>query len=584
MRTSGSPRTGFDIRMTDAKGRSAFTITAYKMRRHFSLLRGAALALLLCCFPCLAAGITDQKTAPSESSETPKDTLGRMTPRGALLGFLNASRKGNAEVAALYLNTPLRGEDAATLARQLSIVLDRRLPPRLTQISDAPEGSIPDPLRPDEDLIGTIDTAGGQLDITVERVDRGKAGKVWLFSRKTLSSIPAVFQELNTPGVEQILPEFLVKTRILAIPLFEWLAVLLGLPLLYLLTGLLNRGASVGTERLLHRFNRSHSGRKLQVLPAPVRLLVLALIIHLLTTSVALPLLARQFWSTAVLLICAVAAIWLLFIISSRSERYVVTHRYALSGSAAVVRLFRRLIDATFLFAGLLFILHHFGINPTAALAGIGVGGIAVALAAQKTLENVIGGVSLIADKALRVGDFMNLGDVQGTVEEVGLRSTRIRTLDRTVVNLPNGQLANMRLETFSVRDKYWFHPVLTLRLDTTLVQLRSVVAGLTTLLKGHRFVDPPSVRVRFFRLGTFSFDIDIFAYVFAPDWSAFLEIQEELLFEIMESLQRVGTAIAFPSQSLYVSRGFNKPNPMAYPVRDTDIPPDRQKVVTGRF
>jgi small-conductance mechanosensitive channel len=101
------------------------------------------------------------------------------------------------------------------------------------------------------------------------------------------------------------------------------------------------------------------------------------------------------------------------------------------------LRLVRRLIDGLILFAGLLFTLHHFGINLTATLAGLGVGGIAVALAAQKTLENVIAGVFLIADQAVRVGDVLSLGDVQGTVEELGLRSTRIRTIDRTVVSLP---------------------------------------------------------------------------------------------------------------------------------------------------
>jgi MscS family membrane protein len=274
-----------------------------------------------------------------------------------------------------------------------------------------------------------------------------------------------------------------------------------------------------------------------QILRVPIRLLLVAMVIWLLLESLALPLLARQFWSTTAFLIAVVACLWWLLLLNGSAERWLVTRRPDLSGSASVLRLSRRLIDGIVLFGGLLFVLYHFSINITAALAGLGVGGIAVALAAQKTLENVISGVSLIADQAVRAGDFLNLGDVQGIVEDVGLRSTKIRTLDRTLVSLPNGQIANMKLETISARDKFWFHPVIGLRYDTTSGQLRSVLADTREFLGQHRSVDPQSVRVRFIRLGAFSLDLDFFAYAWASDWSGFLEIQEELLFGIMQIL-----------------------------------------------
>jgi MscS family membrane protein len=264
--------------------------------------------------------------------------------------------------------------------------------------------------------------------------------------------------------------------------------------------------------------------------------------------------LARQFWSTTALMIAIVACMWLLMILNGWGEHYLVWRRHNISGSASVLRLVRRLIDGMILFAGLLYCLFHFGVNPTAAFAGIGVGGIAVALAAQKTLENVIAGVSLIADQAVRVGDTLKVGDTLGTVEGVGLRSTRIRTLDRTVVSLPNGQIANMSLETLSVRDKYWFHPVVGLRYETNSVQLRSVVANVRRLLTGDSRIESTSVRVRFLRMGAFSLDVDVFAYVNASDWNHFLEIQEELLLSIIDIVQQAGTEIAFPSQTMYVA------------------------------
>ena len=516
----------------------------------------AAIATLILLFSAVvwAQPGTPKPETPEAQPEPVKDPLGRSTPRRALLGFLTTVRRGNAEIAALYLNTSLRGADAQALAHELAVVLDRRLPARLDQISDEPEGSVPDPLRPDEDVIGTINTSKGDLDIFIERVDRGKSGKVWLFSAKTLKSIPDVFEELSTPPVEKILPELLVKTRLAGIPLFEWLALFLGMPLLYLLTALLDRLISLLVGACRRRLFQNVTLKNPQVLPPPIRLLLLALSIYWLLSRIGLPLLARQFWSTTALIIVIVACTWLLMLMTRLGERYLVARRPSMSGSAAVLRLIRRVTNGLLLLAGLLFALHHFGIDPTAALAGLGVGGIAVALAAQKTLENVIAGISLIADQAVRVGDTLKIGDILGTVEDVGLRSTRIRTLDRTLVSVPNGQIANMSLETLSARDKFWFHPVVGLRYETTPAQLLSTITGIDKLLTAHSSVDSSSVRVRFLRLGAFSLDLDIFAYVIADDFGTFLQTQEGLLFSIIDIVQQAGAEIAFPSQTMYLA------------------------------
>ena len=516
--------------------------------------RTAIVTLIVLLCPFAWTQIVPAKSTPAEvKPELPADTLGRSSPRGAVLGFLAAARKGNTAIAALYLNTPLRGPDAEALAQQLAVVLDRRLPARLNQLSDKPEGSLPDPLKPDEDLVGTISTASGDLDILVERVDRGKVGKVWLFSRNTLQSIPDVFEELGAPAVERILPEFLIKTRLATIPLFEWLAVLC-VPSLYLLTGLLGRLIGWAVGACCRYLFRNTGPTNPRFLPPPIRLLLVALSVYWLTSIVGLSLLARQFWTTAIFIIVTIAITWLLMLLNRWGEGYAVAHRPSMSESAAVLRLARRVINGLLFFAAVLFTLHHFGVNPTAALAGLGVGGIAVALAAQKTLENVIAGISLIADHAVHVGDTLKLGDIVGAVEDVGLRSTRIRTMDRTVVSVPNGQIANMSLETLSARDKFWFHPLVGLRYETTPAQLRSIVTGVRELLTAHPKLDSLSVRVNFLRLGASSVDVEIFAYVFAIDWVDFLEIQGELLLSVMDIIKQTGAEIAFPSQTMYLA------------------------------
>jgi MscS family membrane protein len=506
----------------------------------------------LFCLPACAQLHKPASVPPPAQPEIPKDSLGRTTPRGAVLGFLSAARNGQDELAAQYLNTGLRGKAAAVLAHQLFVVLDRRLPARLNQLSDQPEGSSADMLKPDQELVGTIRADDHNVDIFVERVDRGKSGYIWLFSNKTLDSVPDLFDAVNQVSVDRILPDFLITTRLANISLFEWLAVLVGMPFLYFLTVVLSRLLT----RLLGFVRRQLSKRSdlsnPDVLPKPVRLLFLAFIIQWANSKVSLPLLARQFWSSTSTIIVIASSAWLLILVAGWGEEYTrrLLRKRNLAGSTSMLHLTRWVVDLLIICAGVFATLHYFGVNPTAALAGLGVGGIAVAFAAQKTLENVIGGVSLIFDQAVRVGDNLKVGESQGTVEDIGLRSTRIRTPDRTVVIVPNGQIANMTLENFSTRDKFWFHPIPALSYRTTSTQLCTVLEGIRRLLEESPNLETASVRVRLLHFGPSSLDVEIFAYILARDWNQFLKIQEFLLLRIMDCLESSGVQFAFPLQT----------------------------------
>lgn len=529
---------------------SAFKVTV-------RLFGASVLALLL---PSIAARAQTVPAASPASAPTqpepPHDALGRSTPRGTVLGFLTAARRGENELARQYLDTQLGGEEAGALAHQLFVVLDVRLPARLTLLADVPEGSRSNPLTPNQDLVGTVQGAGGTVDIVVHRVERKNAGPIWLFSSETLEAVPGLYEEITLGLGDAILPQFLTHTRVGGVRLFEWLAVILGLPLFYLLTVLLNR---ILTPLLGLAWRRVFRGSDLfsgSVLPVPARLLILALAGRWLLARLPLSLLMRQFWTNLASLLTIAAVVWLLILLNGEVERYIRRRfpRSNAAGAASLLRVARRVVDLLVVFAGVLVTLRRFGVDATPVLAGLGVGGIAIALAAQKTLENVIAGASLIFDQAVRVGDSLKVGDVVGTVDHIGLRSTRIRTLDRTVVSIPNSQIANASLETFSARDKFWFHPVVGLRYETTPEQLRAVVDGIRRLLDGHPSVDRDSVRVRFFRLGSFSLDVDVFAYLYAHDWNHFLEIQEQLLFSVTDIVHRAGAEIAFPSQTMYVA------------------------------
>ncbi len=194
------------------------------------------------------------------------------------------------------------------------------------------------------------------------------------------------------------------------------------------------------------------------------------------------------------------------------------------------------------------------GLPVASLLAGLGIGGIAIAFGAQKTVENVFGAVAIGADQPFREGDFVLVeADTMGTVEAIGLRSTRIRTLDRTVVTLPNGRLADMRIETFALRDRIRLYTVLNLVYETTAAQMREVLAGLEDVLRKHPQIWPDSAEVRFTQLASSSLDVEVIAYFKEKDFGKFKVIRQDVLLQFMEVVERAGSGFAFPTRTVHL-------------------------------
>ena len=215
----------------------------------------------------------------------------------------------------------------------------------------------------------------------------------------------------------------------------------------------------------------------------------------------------------------------------------------------SILPLGKQILKLSVYLIALLSVVSAWGYPISTILAGIGVGGIAIALAAQKTIENLFGGISVIGDRPVLVGDVCRFGDHIGTVINIGLRSTSLRTPDRTVINVPNGQFSSMALENISRRDKIWFHPMLSLRRDTTSEQLKQVLADSREILKSQPKVELGKIPVRFVGLGSYSLDVEINVYVTTSDYDEFLAVQQELLLQLLQAVERAGTALAVPWQ-----------------------------------
>jgi len=195
-----------------------------------------------------------------------------------------------------------------------------------------------------------------------------------------------------------------------------------------------------------------------------------------------------------------------------------------------------------------LIVLSGFGVNVTAALAGLGIGGLAIGLGAQKTFENLLGGISILIDKALVIGDPCRIGDQRGVVEDIGLRSTKLRTEDRTIVTIPNGTVATAVLENYRQRDKILFRQLVRLRYDLSSDHLRYLLDEARAVLKQNNRVENATSRVRLLRMAEYSIEVEIYAYILVRDYAEFLALQEELILSIVDAIEKTGAAIALPS------------------------------------
>jgi MscS family membrane protein len=500
----------------------------------------------------------------------PEDPFNRGTPRGSMYGFLTAARTRDYERAAEYLD--LRGLPAdeqdrgPELARRLKVVLDQTIWLDVGNLSDSNDGTPNDGLPVWQDRIGDIQTKDGTVSLLMQRVPRaGDRTRIWKVSAATVALVPELHAQFEPLWLEEWLPSVFFEEELLGVEIWKWLALAMLLAIASLISLLV---ASTTTRLIGLILTRGHEGfdsRIVHLVRGPVRLALTVVLFDLGRRPVGL---ALSFQAPLVILervLLVVAVAWLVFRLIDLAvlALRIRAERRGTQGVIPILIPGARLAKLSIILIGVLGALGTLGVNISAAVAGLGVGGIAVALAAQRTLENLIGGISLYADKPVSVGDFCRWGDQIGTVEEIGLRSTRIRTLERTVVTVPNANavLCQMELDNFMKRDRRLLRTTLQLRYETKPDQMRFILAKLRELLLGHPMATPDPARVRFTGYGDYSKNVEIFAYLFCQDQNTFLAIQEDILLRMEDIINAAGSGFAFPSQTAYLARdgGFDE-------------------------
>ena len=507
------------------------------------------------------AGAADGNGTPQPTAKptAPGDELKRGTPRGAVVGFLDATRARDYDRAAQYLflgNLPAgwTSDDGPTLARYLKIVLDRTLWVDIPALSRDPEGHTDDDLPVGRDWVGRIPSESGAVDVFVQRIRLPTGERVWKFSSATVGRVPDLYAEFGDGPLAEILPPIFFEWQVFDVQLWQAVALIViavvAAVVAFLVTAVIGWG--------MRRLSDGLTARLSPFVVGPLRLLLMVLLFAAARIVLNLPLHVSGVIAGIETLMRIFAVTWaalrLLDVITSRMLERLIARRQA--SAVGLVPPARRITQILIIAIGVVVALSAVGFNVTALVAGLGVGGIAVALAAQRSIEQLFGGATLYADRPVKVGDFCRFGDKMGTIEEIGLRSTRVRTLDRTLLTIPNAEFSNLQLENFAARDKFRFYPRISLRYETTPDQMRFVLIEMRKLLYRHPKVDPDPSRVRFTTFGAFSLDIDIFAYVLAKDMNEFLAIAEDINLRLIEIVNQAGAGFAFPSQTVYVEKG----------------------------
>lgn len=506
----------------------------------------------------LVAGAQFGLPSRAPSGDSGQSVVSTASPRAALESFLRHAEADDWTGAAVYLSVPSSERARAPqLARRLKTVLDQRLNLDVGSVSGAVSGDTTDG-DAGGDRIGVIASASGREDpVRMVRLAAPSSGGPvrWVFSQATVGLVDGWFENLGAPWLRDRLPKTLMREGPLKVYYWQWIGIGVAIPLVLLIAWGLGAMLRNLLGRIARRTVTDWDDLLLLHLRGPFRLWAASLAIGPLLSLLDLNARVAGFFTSLTRGLVLIAIFWGLLRIIHLAQDRVANAAWATGqGTQArtLVPLFGNFLRVTLAIVAMLVALAQFGYPVGTLLAGLGIGGIAVALAAQKTVEHLFGSVSLAADNAFRVGDWVRAGTAEGAVERIGLRSTSIRTVDRTVVRVPNGRLADERIETFGERDRILLRTDIDLTYDTTPEQLERIRDALEAALRAHPLVFTEVVRVHVVGFTDSAIRLNVLAWFLTTDWQEFLNIRHQMLITFMRIVRDQGSSFAFPSRTVY--------------------------------
>lgn len=495
-------------------------------------------------------------------SATPAVLVDSSSPRVSVRRYLEAARESDYEEAARWLEfaTPEARSRGEELASRLKTVLDAHLWLDLDRLSPRALGDTTDGLPRNREQLGEIEREGGRaVPVRLTRIFDDGAVR-WVFSSATVTQVDALYRALPDYWIRDHLPDALLRRGPFEVLWWQWIALLTLFPLAALIGWLITAPILALLRRAAERTRFTFDDALVASARGPLILALGVAASRVLLYWIALAAPAQAVVVGLQKAIIVVAFFWLLLRALGALQASLPATTWGARNPAlrSLIPLFGRVLRVVVFVLGLLTVIAQFGYPIATILAGLGIGGIAVALGAQKSFEHFFGSVSISVDQPFRVGDWVSAGGVSGSIESIGLRSTRIRTLGRTIVTMPNGVLAEQQSENFGVRDRMVLKAVLGLEYGTSSKTLRKIRDDIEAYLTSHARVHDGKAQVYFTTFAPSSLDIEVLCWLTTTDAHEFKIIQQELFLRIMEIVEENGSSFAFPTQTVMVRTADN--------------------------
>ncbi len=477
------------------------------------------------------------------------DEFNRITPRNTMYGFLTAARARDFELASHYLDYRNLPQDAAAigqmkLAENLSLILDRTLWVDIDNLSNKPDGKKNEAVPSYRDLVGEISTSQGKVQILLQRVPNKQGTQtIWKISNATVSKIPLLIKEYGYNRIGEWLYQSLPSFEFLGVMLWQWVYFACSFIFFVLVAIVLTRLVSFVLVHLKFPIQQDI----VDFINGPICLLIAVIMSRSLSdeSNVTIAFLAVIHGATVLLLAWTWVFLRIVDITKHRlSQRFI---RQDKPHAVFLLRPVSNVIKTSIVIIMLFVWFENLGFNATTLLAGLGIGGLAIALAAQKTVENIIAAITLYTSAPVRIGNLCKFDNHLGTIEEIGLRATRIRTLDRSVIYVANAKFVDMQLENISERERISYRPKLMLSAKTEQQNLHAFMASVRALLKEHEHIADEPCRVRFKGFTPWALQIDVLSYVETVDFAFYMEIIEELNMAMLGLLNEHNCELANP-------------------------------------
>ncbi|MEL6670718.1 MAG: mechanosensitive ion channel family protein [Bacteroidota bacterium] len=511
------------------------------------------------------AGIATNAFAQSDSTRTPTVQPGEFSqanPQEAVTRHLHYLQRNSyePELAATVIYGELELEEKIHLASQIK------------DLFDAKGDYINTSLIPDDPQYK--DSLSGQPIYVVQRrhfpqIYLKKYGNAWYYSAETVRELPSLYQRVIPPGANllQRITKPWGQRHFLLLKIWQWIGLLVVAGLVLLSYAVLDRLLAYFAGRLLPRLFPD-SEISTELIPRAVHPLSYLGIVFLLRQYFVPMLILPIEWSrpVSVILIILASVFGVLFfyrlidVLASVFKN--LASRTETTMDDQLVPLLTRGAKLIVIVFGILFVLDNLDVNVTALLAGVSIGGLALALAAQDTVRNFLGSITIFVDRPFAVGDFVEFGGVSGSVTEVGVRSTRIRAADGAYITVPNGDLANKIITNHSIRTYRRYATSLTVTYDTLPEQMEHFVAGVKKIVVDHPQTQDDSAIIQFHEMSASSLDIFFAAIFNITAYDEWLAARQEILLEIMKLATEMKIGFAFPSQSVYIESMPEVPNP----------------------